>query len=342
MWLAGCELSRVGMASLAPESGIGDVDGARDLGRDRSDADPAPRDTGPRSDASPFDASTALDGAMPDARVRDASRTDAAPPDGGPAPDARPAGDAATGVCPPPDPPTDATPLVRYTFAPGLLGGLVPDESIFGCFPLSPFEEGDDTIEVAAGRVTFAGGHLELGLDPSQSLARLLTRARLGFSVEVWAGATVTDQNGPRRIVTLSTDTGRRAFTIAHGELSSGSTEGRDVIARFRSTATNENGDDGDGEIASASEVFDDTDAVHHIVLVWAPPLTLLYVDGRERDRFDHGAGATLGWGVTDRFLLGNELTRDRRWSGRILALSIFTVPLGSAEIDARFRAGPE
>lgn len=336
--VAACDLSRSGYADLPSDARAADANAARDARSaigDTSTPDPdgAPGLDARVSDAGSIDATmrdmaAALDAATPDAFIADLGSIDFGLRE-----------DASVRVCPPPAPPVGATPLVRYTFEPGLVGGVVPDESEHGCFPLTPV--GDrDALELDSGDVTFTGGQLELGLEQSQALARLLRGSPFGFSVEVWVRVSTRDQSGPARIATLSTDTGQRSFTIAHGSRSTAADLGDDVIGRFRTTATNPNGMSS-GELVVDDDVLDDSSA-HHIVLVWAPPLTLLYVDGAESDRFDHGAGVSLDWATTDRFVLGNELTQDRPWSGSILALSIFTVPLGPAEVDARRRAGAE
>lgn len=135
-------------------------------------------------------------------------------------------------------------------------------------------------------------------------------------------------QDGPARILSLSSSTLRRNFTIGHGQWKNRPKDVYDI--RLRTAATNAN-----GEPSLVSERGSVTTAKTH----------LFYTRGRDgkTNLYVNGAmvatGRVLGdldsWNRGYSLHLGNEATGDRPWLGTYHRLAIYCQTLDPAQITA-------
>jgi hypothetical protein len=138
------------------------------------------------------------------------------------------------------------------------------------------------------------------------------------FSIEVVVSATGTEATGPARIVAYSIDPSRQNWIVGQ--------EGSSLAFRHR------------GRRFGFPAVFRPGEAQRLLISIEAGMVSLA-VDGRH-----HSAQPVLEparpWDSSARFVLGNEATGDRPWSGEIHSLRLFSpaVPLGEeSEASERY-----
>ncbi|MFT7640928.1 MAG: hypothetical protein ACI9G1_002672 [Pirellulaceae bacterium] len=148
------------------------------------------------------------------------------------------------------------------------------------------------------------------------------------ISVEAWVQSAKIDQEGPARLVTISSNTSNRNFTL-----------GQDVDkvdARLRSSGTTNNGMP---STASKSKSFDTK--LHHLLYTRSSDgKTRLYIDGKlaSTGRAD---GHFQKWDAAYRLAFANELSNDRPWLGTLHLVAFFNRDLNAAEVERHFLAGP-
>lgn len=139
--------------------------------------------------------------------------------------------------------------------------------------------------------------------EPPETLTRCLVAAD-AFSIEVWCRPANLNQTGPARIVSLSTSTHQRNFTL--GQVGSG------LEFRVRNQVAGPNGDRPALRISEAVL----TPALHHVVATYRHGEMRLYVDGRRAGPdLVHRSGAEQFW-------LGQT------WAGRLVAAMLCVWPL--------------
>lgn len=172
-----------------------------------------------------------------------------------------------------------------------------------------------------AGLAVYGSTQIDTG-----SAAKGLTRAikkTNAFSVEAWVTPADTRQNGPARIVTLSSGSGDRNFTLGQ--------EGDRFDARIRAEKNDRN-----GLPSLASRGGSATTALTHLVLTKdASGTARLFVDGEEQASRDVG-GKLSGWDEGYKFGLANETSGDRPWQGKYHLVAIYSRALSPEEIRSR------
>jgi hypothetical protein len=148
-----------------------------------------------------------------------------------------------------------------------------------------------------------------------------------GITVEAWVKPGAEGQRGPARIVSLSSDTSQRNFTLGQN--------GARYDVRFRTAATTRNGNP-----STASPDGSLKAALTHVVYTRDPSgAARLYLDGR-RNASEKVAGALADWSADYRLLLANERTGDRPWLGELHLVAIYGRALAEEEVEQNFRAG--
>lgn len=140
------------------------------------------------------------------------------------------------------------------------------------------------------------------------------------FSVEVWLESERPQQSGPARIVTLSLDSGARNFTLGQ--------DGQRLDVRLRTTTTDSNGMPSFG-----SAPLEWPNRPLHVVLTCDPSgKATLYLDGHEVGQKTVG-GTLANWDEGFSLAVGNEVTGDRPWLGKVHGLAIYARALSGEEI---------
>ncbi len=144
------------------------------------------------------------------------------------------------------------------------------------------------------------------------------------FAIEAWLTSGKTDQSGPARIVTLSLDASQRNFTLGH--------DGNRFDLRFRNTTTDENGlpsmTSRDGNAS--------TRKTHVVFTFGADSILRCYVDATQVAN-RHVDGDLSNWNDACQLAIGDELTGDRRWDGKLHFVAIYNKSLSPEQIQRNF-----
>ena len=210
-------------------------------------------------------------------------------------------------------------------------GDTISDSSNFGApLDLTIVNANDNTLPPD---ITWGDGALTLN---SATRARSASATKISqacvtsdaFTVEAWIAPDNNNQGGPARIVSLSTDSSNRNFTLGQEEISYG--------LRTRTTHTSDNGEP--SAISVAGDVR--SDQLTHVVGVLDPRgARRIYVNGllRNESRID---GDLSGWDLDYVLLLGNELNADRTWLGSFHLVAIYCRALEAHEVARNYTAG--
>lgn len=140
-------------------------------------------------------------------------------------------------------------------------------------------------------------------------LALVAKTSTLRISLEF---LTTQEQFGPARILTISADPLHRNLTIGQ--------EGLDLVVRLRSTDTTLNG--------FPDHVLEDAVRLsnwHKVELEIGPGSASIRLDGKNVKHIDMSSTSLVGWSPHYKLALGNELTGNRHWLGRIRHATITT-----------------
>lgn len=161
---------------------------------------------------------------------------------------------------------------------------------------------------------------------PATRIINAVKRSR-AITIEAWITPADDRQKGPARIVSLSANTVQRNFTLGQ--------EGRQYDARFRTTATDNN-----GMPSTATPAGSATARLTHVVYTRDPAGNArVYVDGRQQAS-KKVAGELSNWGNDFRLVLANEMTGDRPWLGTLHLVAVYSGALTDREVGQNFRAG--
>lgn len=153
------------------------------------------------------------------------------------------------------------------------------------------------------------------------------------LTIEAWVTPATTNQGGPSRIVSISTDPNHRNVTLAQGLKPGEPTNLYNV--RLRTTDSNENG------IPSLSSAADSLRAqLSHVVFTRdRSGNAIIYINGQER-AVDQLTGSLTNWAANFPLLLANERTDDRPWLGTYTLVAIYNRALSSHEVQHNYNAG--
>ena len=218
-----------------------------------------------------------------------------------------------------------------------------------GLLVLYDFESGGDTtvrdvsgvgepldLEVAsASAVLGEEGALTIRSATILSSAGAATKIRQAcqasneITLEAWVEPVNTTQDGPARVVTLSSGPCDRNFTLGqHGD---------GYHIRLRTTATSDNGLP--AAITPGGTVK--TDLTHVVYTRAANGEVRVYIDGIERAA-NTLSGNLSNWNSTYRLSLANETSLDRAWRGSLHLVAAYARALSTEEIGYNFGAGPD
>ena len=188
---------------------------------------------------------------------------------------------------------------------------------------------GDVTLGRRLGHQRRARGKAQASTTASRKFHQLIT-ATGEYSIEAWVvPGNVTQEDA--RIVSYSGSTTARNFTMGQTMYN------YDFFGR--STATGANGTpqlstDDDDERLQAS--------LQHVVMTFDPVNgRRIYVNGEFTGDLDGAGGGTLGdWDNSFAFVLGNEVSNNRQWTGVVRLVAIHNRALTLQQIQQNFEAG--
>jgi hypothetical protein len=153
------------------------------------------------------------------------------------------------------------------------------------------------------------------------------------YTVEAWIAAENTEQRGPARIITYSTDPYNRNFMLGQ--------DNYNYVFRNRSRASGI-GSNGTPPLQTADADRDLEAELQHVVLTFDQQVgRRIYVNGADTGDVDgQGPGMLTNWNPGYVFLLGNENTDDRLWKGEIRFVAVHRRALSAQEVAAHFDAG--
>jgi len=158
-------------------------------------------------------------------------------------------------------------------------------------------------------------------------------RASGEYSIEAWVVPANVSQDNSARIVSYSSGTAQRNFTLGQTLYS------YDFMQRTTDPATDLNGmpvltTDPGAEVLQAT--------LQHVVLTFDPANgRRIYVNGVYTGDPDPVAGGNLtNWDSGFAFVLGNETSGDRQWQGTVRFLAIHNRALSEAQIQQNYSVG--
>lgn len=172
-----------------------------------------------------------------------------------------------------------------------------------------------------SGLTVYSSTRIDSG-DAAKELTRALKRSK-AFTVEAWVTPANDTQDGPARIVTLSSGSSQRNFTLGQ--------EGNRFDARVRAADRDNNGLPSISSAAGTAR----PELTHLVLTKQAGGQVRLYVDGRQEGSHDVG-GDLSNWDEGFRLGVVNETSGDRPWQGTLHLVAIYDRALSAKEISAR------
>jgi hypothetical protein len=143
------------------------------------------------------------------------------------------------------------------------------------------------------------------------------------ITLEVWITPENAIQSGPARILSLSSGTSQRNFTLGQ------SADQYEV--RFRAAGTTDNGQP---ELTSGGNIVQ-TDQTYLVYTRDADGTGRLYVNGVEEGELE-GPADLANWDDGFRLAIGNETSGDRSWRGTLHSAAIYNRALPAEVVRAR------
>ncbi len=153
------------------------------------------------------------------------------------------------------------------------------------------------------------------------------------YSLEMWIANANTTQDGPARIMSYARNTGSRNFMLGQTLYQ--------YIVRNRAFLEDSN-NNGSPELETYDVDQDAQSTLQHVIVTYDQLLgRRIYVDGSWTEDLDPiDAGRLWNWDPSYQLVLGNEVTNDRQWLGKIRFAAIFDRALSPNAILQNFEAG--
>jgi len=177
--------------------------------------------------------------------------------------------------------------------------------------------------------LNFKGGKAQATTTASKKLYDLI-KSTGEYSIEAWiAPGNVAQEDAD--VVSYSGGTTTRNFTLAQTQYQ--------YQAYGRSSNTDANGQP---ELTTNANDRDAQAALQHVVVTFDPVNgRQIYVNGVNTNDPDAQKGGTLGdWDDTFAFVLGNEVSSNRTWTGVVKLVAIHNRALTLSQINQNFQAG--
>ena len=198
-----------------------------------------------------------------------------------------------------------------------------------GVDPAADLQLSGDVTWVGGWGINIRTGKAQASTTASRKLHQLIT-ATGEYSIEAWVvPGNVTQEDA--RIVSYSGSTMARNFTMGQ------TLYNYDYFGR--SSVTDANG----GPALSTDDADERLQAsLQHVVMTFDPVNgRRIYVNGEFTGDLDGDGGGTLGdWDNSFAFVLGNEVSNNRQWTGVIRLVAIHNRALNLEQIQQNFAAG--
>ncbi len=224
----------------------------------------------------------------------------------------------------------DTNIIARYEFAAGS-GTTASDTSGVGT-PMNLELSGVEWIE--GGGIEIVSGAATSTPDASRKLYDMIAgpQGSNEYSVEAWIVPENLAQGGPARIVTYSSGTRNRNFTMAQ--------EKNRYVLRNRSMANGISGNGTPNLITVADDADVKTELQHVIMTFDQVNGRRIYVNGVFTGDVDpQGPGSLANWNPGYTALIGNETSNNRLWKGEVHFAAIFNQALTPQQITQNFNA---
>jgi mono/diheme cytochrome c family protein len=178
--------------------------------------------------------------------------------------------------------------------------------------------------------IDIGSGKAQASTTSSAKLHKLIT-ATGEYSIEAWVVPANVSQEGPARIISYSAGTTERNFTLGQTQYN------YDFLQRSSNTDAN-----GNPQLSTADADEDLQATLQHVVATYDPVNgRRLYVNGVFTGDIDPVAGGSLiDWDSSYAFVLGNEVSSDRQWQGKLRLVAIHNRALTQAQIQQNLLAG--
>jgi len=203
---------------------------------------------------------------------------------------------------------------------------------ILGAFLLWPFnfvsliKNDARWIENSAG-IEFLRVGQAVSKSSTQELFDRLVKGS-GLTLEVWLKTEDLSQTGPARILSYSINPVLRNFTLG---------QWRDkLVFRLRTVKTNLNGTN---PHLTIDDTFNDKD-LKHIVIMYDFSEQRVYINGEQKAKSDILKGSFSNWDRSCKLVIGNEVTGNRPWKGKIYYAAVYDRPLREKEIQQNYLSG--
>ncbi|MFT5412259.1 MAG: hypothetical protein ACI9NC_004997, partial [Verrucomicrobiales bacterium] len=183
--------------------------------------------------------------------------------------------------------------------------GKIIDLELFG----KPEIRGEAIANGKSGTMKFHGGSIVMNLTDAAMLRKLLTQNDQ-LTIEIDVIPTNSDQDGPARIFSYSTDHFTRNFTVGQS--------GDQFDLRLQTDGGLENGIIRDGRFGKIK-----AGKRYRLVIIYKPGYLAITVNGELMVERDDIKGSIKNW-TNQRLMFGDELTGDRSWHGAIQGLAIY------------------
>ncbi len=190
--------------------------------------------------------------------------------------------------------------------------------------------EGVDYKWVGGWGVDFINSKAQGSTSDSQKLSDFI-KASGEYSIEAWVVPANVNQEGPARIISYSAGVDERNFTLGQTLYS--------YNFLNRSSNTDANGEPG---LSSADADEDLQASEQHVVITYDPVNgRSIFVNGVFTDDLDGQQPGNLNdWDETFAFVLGNEVTNDYPWQGKLRLVAVHNRALTLTQIQKNFEAG--
>jgi len=189
---------------------------------------------------------------------------------------------------------------------------------------------GSNVSWVGGWGIDIVSGKAQASTAASKKLHDLI-QATGEYSIEAWVVPANVTQEGPARIISYSGGTQASNFTLGQTQYN------YDFLLRTSNTTAN-------GTPAlSTADADEDLQATQQYVVATYDPVNgrRIYVNGVFTADQDSVAGGTLtDWDDSFAFVLGNEVSGDRQWQGKIRMAAIHNRALTQAQITQNFEVG--
>jgi hypothetical protein len=215
---------------------------------------------------------------------------------------------------------------VLYTFEEGG-GHVIGDVSAVGA-PLDLAISTPETAELNADGGLRITGIADIASVGASKMINACTASN-AMSVEAWVETNSIDQSGPGpvRIVTLSSNTTNRNFTLGQ--------ENDRFDVRLRTNTTNNNGEPSITVPASTVKL-----ALTHVMYSRdAAGAARIYINGVPQV-VGTVSGNLMNWDAGYDLRLGNEATLDREWLGDLYLVAVYCEALSANEVQQNYSAG--